>query len=39
VNTRTTLAPEMFDDVKGVIRSRKCKKDRQHNCQKKRYKR
>ena len=39
VNTRTTLAPEMFDDVKGVIRSRKCKKNRQHNCQKKRYKR
>jgi hypothetical protein len=31
VNTRTTLAPEMFDDVKGVIRSRKCKKDRRVN--------
>jgi len=25
----------MYEDTKGVIKSRKSKKDRQHNCQKK----
>ena len=29
---------EMFENTKGVIRSGKSKKDRQHNGQKKRYK-
>ena len=28
-----------FEDIKGVIRIRKSKKDRQHNCQKKKDKR
>jgi hypothetical protein len=30
------IIEEMFEDSKGVIRSRKSKKDRQHNGQKKR---
>jgi hypothetical protein len=30
---------EEFEDTKGVIRIRKSKKDRQHNGQKKKYKR
>ena len=30
---------EEFDDTKGVIRSHKSKKNRQHNCQKKKDKR
>jgi hypothetical protein len=30
---------EEFEDTKGVIRNRKSKKDRQHNDQKKEYKR
>jgi len=29
---------EEFEDTKGVIRSRKSKKDRQHNSQKKKHK-
>jgi len=33
-----SLVQEEFEDTKGVIRSRKPKKDRQHNGQKKKYK-
>ena len=33
------MLEEQFEDIKGVIRIRKSKKDRQHNGQKKKYKR
>ena len=36
---RTTLTEEKFEDIKGVIRIRKSKKNRQHNGQKKKDKR
>ena len=37
--TDTTVNEEEFEDTKGVIRIRKSKKSRQHNGQKKKYKR
>ena len=33
------MSQEKFKDINGAIRSRKLKKDRQHNCQKKKDKR
>jgi len=38
-NYTTPSLQEEFEDTKGVIRIRISKKDRQHNCQKKKYKR
>jgi len=35
----SSVVLEEFEDTKGVIRIRKSKKDRQHNGQKKKYKR
>ena len=34
-----SLQNEQFEDTKGIIRSRKSKKDRQYNGQKKKYQR